>query len=103
MPERVWAEGSITIGCWPRSLALSPLLAVVGYFCYSLGKSVTPTPSAVSDTVKVTADVERVSETNTAKPKSFDLGSVPVTDMSIDQFFEYKACIREECRLHNFH
>ncbi len=67
------------------------LLAVVGYFCYSLGKSVTPTPSAVSDTVKVTADVERVSETNTAKPKSFDHGSVPVTDMSIDQFFEYKA------------
>jgi predicted RNA-binding Zn-ribbon protein involved in translation (DUF1610 family) len=67
------------------------LIALVGYFCYSLGTSVTPAPSAVSDTAKVTPDVERVSETNTAKPKSFDLGSVPVTDMSIDQFFEYKA------------
>jgi predicted RNA-binding Zn-ribbon protein involved in translation (DUF1610 family) len=67
------------------------LLALVAYFCYSLGTSVTPKPLAVSDSAKVTPDVQAVSETNTAKPKSFDLSSVPLTNMSIDQFFEYKA------------
>src|ERR1700676_4653979 len=29
------------------------LLALVGYLCYSLGRSATPTPSAISDTAKV--------------------------------------------------
>jgi predicted RNA-binding Zn-ribbon protein involved in translation (DUF1610 family) len=107
---------SVWLAAVPGAVAL---LALVGYFCYSLGRSATSTPSAISNTANAAADVLPVSETNIAKPepisnsvnaapdvpqvsqtnsakrKSFDLRAVPVTDMSIDQFFEYKAAFEK--------